>query len=116
MRFRYIQELSSTGINLPEMAFWSLLEPGIGIVANCLATLRPFVRQIFRRGRPASEDGKVITVLTTMSGEVYYVNPPTPPKDAKLRDAPKALRKEPTVQRQGGGSRDFISWPVNSPR
>ena len=87
------------------MAFWSLLEPGIGIVANCLATLRPFVRQVFRRGRPAEEDGKVITVLTTMSGEAYYVNqptPPTPPKNAKLR--------------QGGGSRNFISWPVNSPR
>ena len=44
VRIKYINQFSSTWLNFFDFALWSVLEPGIGIVANCLATLRPLLR------------------------------------------------------------------------
>lgn len=37
--------------NATNIAIWSTIEPGAGIIAGCLATLRPFVKGVFLKAR-----------------------------------------------------------------
>jgi len=48
IRINYIKDLVNPGpdflTNMLQLALWSAIEPGLGIIASCLATLRPLVR------------------------------------------------------------------------
>ena len=55
VRFAYLEQLSAQFFDFFDFALWSILEPGIGIVANCLATLRPLLRQITAYKEPSPQ-------------------------------------------------------------
>lgn len=50
VRMKYINALAFTGVSFgPEftgLAIWSTIEPGLGITAACMATLRPLLRKV----------------------------------------------------------------------
>ena len=74
IRFKYIYQIASDALNVSEFAMWSILEPGIGIVANSLATLRPLVRRFIQRGQRsiAQEPGTIDKTSTTRSHNFSY--------------------------------------------
>lgn len=54
LRFRYIDGLTDVTDffwNATNIAIWSTIEPGAGIIAGCLACLRPFVKSVFVKAR-----------------------------------------------------------------
>ena len=55
VRFRYIHTLAESQVTffetVSDFGVWSVLEPGMGIVANSLATLRPMMRFFMQRSR-----------------------------------------------------------------
>ncbi|KAF2196869.1 hypothetical protein GQ43DRAFT_234899 [Delitschia confertaspora ATCC 74209] len=58
IRFRYVDGLTQIQDffwNATNIAIWSTIEPGAGIIAGCLATLRPCLRLFLIKARPLQE-------------------------------------------------------------
>ncbi|KAF2123470.1 hypothetical protein P153DRAFT_391562 [Dothidotthia symphoricarpi CBS 119687] len=57
IRFKYVDKLTQFDDffwNVVSISTWSTIEAGIGIIAGCLATLRPFVRNMAAKARTSS--------------------------------------------------------------
>ncbi|KAF2277266.1 uncharacterized protein EI97DRAFT_314786 [Westerdykella ornata] len=54
VRFQYVDGLTQVDDffwNAANIAIWSTIEPGVGIIAGCLATLRPLLKRFVTTGR-----------------------------------------------------------------
>ncbi|OCK82007.1 hypothetical protein K432DRAFT_294167 [Lepidopterella palustris CBS 459.81] len=70
IRFRYIDGLTRTDDffwNATNCAIWSTIEPGTGIIAGSLATMRPFFRLIFRTARDLTTSASHSTFVKRVS-------------------------------------------------
>ncbi|KAF2396227.1 hypothetical protein EJ06DRAFT_484040 [Trichodelitschia bisporula] len=60
IRFKYIPRLTSASLEFfadaTDIAVWSTIEPGLGIIAGCLATLRPLYRTFLRKMTTTAAD------------------------------------------------------------
>jgi hypothetical protein len=62
IRFKYIPKLANASLTFfadaQNIAIWSTVEPGLGIMAGCLATLRPLFRTFLRSALTYAQHGR----------------------------------------------------------
>ncbi|TLD37179.1 hypothetical protein E2P81_ATG03991 [Venturia nashicola] len=74
IRFKYIPKLATGGLQFfaeaQLLAIWSIVEPGLGIMAGCIATLRPLFRTFLRRAMSNAQHEEYVTDETVSLGTI----------------------------------------------
>ncbi|KAF2119965.1 hypothetical protein BDV96DRAFT_641832 [Lophiotrema nucula] len=112
VRFKYVEgltEIDDFFWNATNIAIWSTIEPGAGIIAGCLATLRPFLKSFLHTARSihssTMRSDKHFSRFSPWGGESSYQRSGGD-SHSQASDA-RTSRTGTSADRQSGRDQDF---------